>query len=297
MINPPYLKRGDKIGIVAPSGKIEPKVVEEAEKFITNADFVPVFGKNILKREHLFAGSDDERTEDFNNMIYDSSIKAIWCARGGYGFIRIINKIDFNHLMKNPKWIIGFSDITIFHSVLSNKLNLRSIHGEMPNSFPKNKGADEIINIIQNNIKPTTLKPNKLNKTGKATGKLIGGNLTIIHNLIGTDFDFNPLSKILFIEDIGEYDYHIDRMIQSMKLAGKFDNLSGLIVGQFTDIKDGATPFGKSVYEIIYDALKEYDFPILFDFPAGHSNPNYPLILGSEIEIIINKKQSIFNYK
>lgn len=297
MNNPPYLKQGDKIGIVAPSGVIESKVIEEATIFITKAGFIPVFGDNILNRKNLFAGSDEERSDDFNKMIFDNSIKAIWCARGGYGAMRIINNIDFEHLTKHPKWIIGFSDITVFHSALNNKYNLNSIHGEMPNSFPKNIGAYEIIDILQNNINPITTPYNSLNKTGKAIGKLIGGNLTIIHNLIGTDFDFNPDGKILFIEEIGEYDYHIDRMIQSMKLSKKLDNLAGLIVGQFSNTKDGAIPFGKTAYEIIHDALSEFKFPILFNFPSGHSNPNLPLIIGAEIEITIDKKQSILKYK
>lgn len=294
---PPFLKPGDKIGIVAPAGKIEPSVIDETERFISNAGYVPLFGENILKRNNLFAGSDEERLSDFNKMIHNVDIKAIWCARGGYGSMRIIDKIDFEHLVKRPKWIIGFSDITVFHSYISSNTDLVTIHGEMPNSFPNNIGANKVVNILQGNMAVAPILPHILNKKGVAKGKLIGGNLTIIHNLIGTNLDFSSEGKILFIEEIGEYDYHLDRMIQSMKLAGKFDKLAGLIVGQISDTKDGATPYGMSAYEIVNNALKEYDFPIIYNFPSGHSNPNYPLLLNSEIEIEVEKNRVIFKYK
>lgn len=300
MLTPPFLKPGDTVGLISPAGKIDADVVQKAEKYLTEAGFSTLVGKYALDNWHQFASEDVYRAEDFNEMLTNPYIKAIWCTRGGYGAIRLVGKIDFEILKTNPKWLVGFSDITVFHSLLQTSIGIKSVHGAMPLNLDgrdtSTSGFDALFQMLQGRYENQITPYHSLNKKGEAVGQLIGGNLTLLHSLMGTPLDFQPKGKILFLEEVGEYLYHLDRMLQAMKLAGKFSQLAGLIVGQITENKDSSTPFGATAYEIISNAVEEFDFPVLFDFPAGHSNPNMPLMFGADIEIEVTNKFSIVSY-
>jgi len=299
MVSPQYLSKGDYIGIISPAGKISESAVTTATKILKSWGLNIVYGKNIFKQFHQFAGTDQERLEDLQNMINNPEIKAIFCSRGGYGLLRIIDQIDFAPFKKSPKWIIGFSDITILHASLNNCHKIASLHAPMPKSFEKHVDDNSLEytrQILFGHNVHYTLSGHQLNRNGITNGVLIGGNLSLLYNLIGSSSDFNPDEKILFIEDLGEYLYHIDRMILGLKRAGKFNNLKGLIVGQFTDIKDNDTPFGKNIGEIIREHVKEFQFPVCFGFPAGHGLPNYPLLLGIKYYLEIKNQQVILKY-
>ncbi len=299
MISPKYLTQGDKIAIISTARKITKEEVAPAIKKFNDWGLNVVLGKNIFNSYNQFAGTDDERLSDLQQMLNDNSIKAIMCSRGGYGTARIIDKINFDEFIKNPKWLVGYSDITVLHSKI-NMLNIESIHATMPINFPKsNEDTESIISLKKalfgEQIKQE-IKSHKFNKTGSAKGTLIGGNLSILYSLRGTSLDLDTDNKILFIEDLDEYLYHIDRMMQNLKLGNKLENLKGLIVGGMCDMNDNTTPFGKNAYEIINEAVAEYDYPVCYNFPAGHIKQNLALILGRKIEIEINNLQTTVEF-
>jgi muramoyltetrapeptide carboxypeptidase len=297
LIQPEYLKSGDTISIVAPSG-----VLNDFDNKITKAiNIFESWGLNVVLGNHIydknghFAGTDKNREKDFQNALDNKNIKAIWCARGGYGAVRIIDKLNFNSYLKNPKWIIGFSDITVIHNKL-NFLNSESIHAMMITGFEdidqNNDSLSKLKNVLFGNNLSYSITSNKNNKAGKSEGIIVGGNLTLIQSTIGSKTELKIKDKILFIEEIGEYAYHIDRMLHSLKRAGYFENCKGLIVGQISDVKKNTTDFGRSINEIILDVLDEYNFPILFDFPAGHEKTNFPIILGRKVILEVSKSKS-----
>ena len=297
LIQPEYLKSGDTISIVAPSG-----VLNDFDNKITKAiNIFESWGLNVIIGNHIydknghFAGTDKNREKDFQNALDNKNIKAIWCARGGYGAVRIIDKLNFNSYLKNPKWIIGFSDITVIHNKL-NFLNSESIHAMMITGFEdidqNNDSLSKLKNVLFGNNLSYSITSNKNNKAGKSEGIIVGGNLTLIQSTIGSKTELKIKDKILFIEEIGEYAYHIDRMLHSLKRADYFENCKGLIVGQISDVKKNTTDFGRSINEIILDILDEYNFPILFDFPAGHEKTNFPIILGRKVILDVSKSKS-----
>ncbi len=292
MINPDYLKKGDKVAIISPAGKIDKNKINNAVKILSGWGLDVITGKNSAKAYNQFAGTDKERISDFQQMLDDENIKAIFSSRGGYGSIRIIEKLNFDNFKKNPKWIIGFSDITVFHVYINNNLNIETIHGAMPKKFPdhpnENRSLTSLKSMLFGNEINYKIKDHKLNITGKTEGILTGGNLSILYSLNGTKYNIDTKDKILFIEDLSEYLYHIDRIMMNFKLSGKFDNLKGLIVGDFTDIKDNNTKFGKTVYEIIYEHIAEYKIPVCFGFPAGHNDINMAMKFGSKIKFTVN---------
>lgn len=299
MLIPPYLKIGDTIGLVSPAGKVQAKSVLKAQSYLKDMGFKVLVGKYALDSWHQFAGTDDVRAADFNELLVHPQVKAIWCVRGGYGAIRLLGKINFEVLKASPKWLIGFSDITVFHSLLQTELKLISIHADMPTNIDKKgalSGFDALFDMLLNGGKEVVVPFHPLNKLGKAGGQLIGGNLTLLHSLVGTPLDFNPSGKILFIEEVGEHLYHLDRMLRAMKLAEKLAQLSGLIVGQISDVKDTPAEFGASAYEIIAQVLEEYDFPVLFNFPAGHAQPNMPIMLGADVQLQVEQGGSTIRY-
>ena len=257
---------------------------------------VELKNKVLFEEYNQFAGTKEQRTIDLQNMIDDDSIKAILCARGGYGTVQIIDNIDFSHLFKNPKWIIGYSDITVLHSHL-NKIGLASLHSSMPINFLENseKSLQSIQNVIFGIEERICIKIkfNKFNKLGTTQANIVGGNLSILYSLLGSESDLNTDGKILFIEDLDEYLYHIDRMIVSLKRNGKLKYLKALIVGSFTNIKDNEIPFGSTVEEIIKHHTNEYNYPICFDFPSGHIKDNQSLIFGAETCINIKSNNVI----
>ena len=297
LIQPEPLKSGDTISILAPSG-----VLNNFDNKITKAiNIFKSWGLNVVLGNHIydknghFAGTDKNREKDFQKALDNKNIKAIWCARGGYGAVRIIDKLNFDNYLKNPKWIIGFSDITVIHNKL-NFLNSESIHAMMITGFEdigqNNDSLSKLKNVLFGDSLSYSIAPNKNNKTGKSEGIIVGGNLTLIQSTIGSKTELKMKDKILFIEEIGEYAYHIDRMLYSLKRAGYFENCKGLIVGQISDVKKNTTDFGRSINELILDVLDEYNFPILFDFPAGHEKTNFPIILGRKVILEVSKSDS-----
>ena len=301
MVTPAYLKQGDTIGIVAPARKITYSQIEYSINIFESWGLTVKTGKNLFGDFHQFSGTDKQRCDDFNEMIYDDSIKAIICARGGYGTIRILDNIDFEYFKNHPKWISGYSDITAIHSHVNTCLNIETVHSTMPIDF-----SDKPDNIIsQNSLKNVlfgenieyTCENQELYRAGSTTAQIIGGNLSILFALLSTKSEIDTNQKILFIEDVDEYLYHIDRMMVNLKRAGKLNNLRGLIVGGMTDMKDNEIPYGFNVTEIIASAIAEYEYPVCFNFTAGHQPLNLALIMGREIDFTVNKNNTIIKFK
>lgn len=296
MITPQYLNCGDTVGIIAPARKLSPAEIEFSINTFQSWGLKVKLGKNIFGEHHQFSGSDKQRTDDFNDMIYDDDIKAIICARGGYGTIRIIDKIDFAHFAKHPKWIVGYSDITCLHSHINNLFNIETIHAIMPINFSDSYEIGLSIDSLKKTLFGDTIEyitnSHEFNKKGSASGQLTGGNLSILYALSATSSDIITDDKILFIEDIDEYLYHIDRMMLNLKRSGKLKNLKGLIVGGMTGMNDNEIPFGYTAQEIIKQTVQEYDYPVCFDFPAGHQPLNLSLIMGRNVDLIV--KNNIF---
>src|SRR6056297_355986 len=294
MITPPNLKPGDTIGIVAPARKIKEADIEAAVKIFEQWGLYIAFGKNLFNQDRQCAGTDKERAEDLQFMLDDPNIKAVICARGGYGTIKTLPYLDFSRFINNPKWIIGYSDITALHAQI-HQLGIKSIHGIMPLNFPadgrKNEATESLRKLLFGYKTNCFFKSHPFNKTGETHGKIIGGNLSVIYSITGTKYDIETDHKILFLEDLDEYLYHIDRMMMNLKLSGKLEKLNGLIVGGMTDMNDNTIPFGKTAYEIIRDTVADYDFPVCYQFPAGHINHNLALVLGAKIAVDIGDQE------
>ncbi len=298
MLEPDFLKKGDKIAIISTARRINKKEIADAILIVEKWGLVPIIGKSIGAIDHQFAGSDKERALDFQNMIDDKEIKAVWCARGGYGTVRIIDDIDFSSIIKKPKWIIGYSDITVLHSHL-HTLGICSLHALMPIDIHKNTKAslDSLRDTLFGKKIKYTIPAVKRNRNGQGTGQLVGGNLSILYSLCGSSSSIDTSGKILCVEDLDEYLYHVDRMMYNLKRNGYFDNLSGLIVGGMTDMHDNTIPFGKKVKRIVLDIVEEYDFPVVFKFPMGHVEDNRALILGAEVSLEVSEDNAILSYK
>tara|TARA_B100001173_G_C15940075_1_gene526681 strand:- start:214 stop:1107 length:894 start_codon:yes stop_codon:yes gene_type:complete len=275
MITPEKLKKGDKIGIISTARKISLEELDPAIKIIKSWSLQVELGENIFKEDNQFSGSLTQRALDLQTMIDDKSIKAIFCARGGYGTIQIIDRVNFSKIIQSPKWIIGYSDVTVLHSHL-NTLRVPSLHASMPINFQENTRAaiTSLKNVLfktKNKIKTTS---HFFNRPGKVSAEIVGGNLSILYSLLGSSSDINTDGRILLIEDLDEYLYHIDRMMMSLKRNRKFENLKGMIVGGMSNMNDNDIPFGKTAEQIILDYTKDYTFPICFRFPTGHLNDN-----------------------
>ena len=303
LIRPPYLKEGDTVAIVAPSGilKNREREVQQAVDLLKSWGLHATVGKHVFSKANHFAGTDEERCEDLQKAMDDPTISAIWCARGGYGTVRILDKLDYTKLKENPKWIIGYSDITALHNQLHNQ-GFESLHALMCVSLTKDiSEVQESVDTFKAALfgKPENydLEGSKYNREGEAKGQLIGGNLTMLHTMLGSDTSLDTSGKILFIEEIGEYKYHIDRMLQSMKRAGYFENLKGLVVGDMSKLRKNTTLWGTSIEQLILDATADYDFPIAFNMPAGHEKDNRALVLGREVELKVGKESSELSYR
>mgnify|MGYP002629740920 CR=1 FL=1 len=290
MIIPKKIKIGDKIGIIATARKISLEELNPAIEILQSWGLEVVLGNFLFEEDNQFAGTVEQRTIDLQNMIDDDAIKAILCARGGYGTVQIIDKINFSKLVKNPKWIIGFSDITVLHSHL-NQLGVATLHATMPINFSKNtpKSLESLKNSLFGKANSIESPVHKFNRLGKVNAEIIGGNLSILYSLLGSNSDINTDGKILFMEDLDEYLYHIDRMMINMKRNGKFNNLKGMIIGGMSNMNDNNIPFGKTAEEIILDHLKDYNFPICFGFPSGHLDDNRSIRLGVSSVLDINE--------
>ena len=297
-IIPPYLKPGDTIGITCPAGYMAAEKAAACISQLQDWGYEVMVGKTLgSNSSNYFSGTDDERLDELQAMMDDKNIRAILFGRGGYGMGRIIDKLDFKKFKKNPKWIAGFSDITVLHSHLFSNYNIASIHGPMAGAFNLDGASDEYIRSLHNALTGKkanySCAPYAFNKKGKAAGKLTGGNLALLAHIVGTASDVDTKNAILFIEDIGEYLYNADRMLYQLKRSGKFDKIKGLVIGGFTDMKDTERPFGKSIEEIINEIIAEYDFPVCYHFPVSHSRENYALKIGVEYQLKITSDKTI----
>lgn len=293
---PPYLKKGDTIAITCPAGYMEKNKIATCVKTLQEWGFQVMVGKTVgSKSTNYFSGTDEERRDEFQALLNEPSVKAILCGRGGYGVTRIIDQLDFLAFKKNPKWIIGFSDITVFHSYLLSKCKTASLHAPMANAFSAGGSKLPYVQSLQKALKGAKMQytclPHLFNQLGKATGVLMGGNLALMAHLIGSKMMYKTKGAILFLEDVGEYAYNIDRMLIQLKRAGIFSQLNGLILGGFTDRKDTIRPFGKSIEDILQEQLSEYDFPICYGFPVSHATENYALKVGAVVELTITAKK------
>lgn len=302
LVRPPYLKKGDTIMILAPAGKVKDKKALDAGIELANHwGLVVFFGNHLLSQDNSFAGTDKERLEDLQKALNDPGIKAIWAARGGYGLVRIIDDLDFSMFKQHPKWVIGYSDITVLHNKL-HEMGYQSIHGQMPLTLnleePLQRESIQTLyqSLFGKNIQ-YKLRSSEFNRKGESSGQLVGGNLSIVYSMLGSDTNLNTAGKILFIEDVGEALYHVDRMMISLKRAGYFENCEGLIVGNIKLKPNKNNPFGKSLEEVILEATEGTDFPIVFDFPAGHIDDNRSLPLGSYIDVKVNKNKSKIRFR
>ena len=299
MITPSFLKKGDQVAIVATARKISIKELEEGLQLIKSWGLVPVIGKTIGASDHQYAGSDYERAQDFQEMLDNPEIKAIWCARGGYGSVRMIDQIDFYKFVKYPKWIVGYSDVTVFHNHL-HKIGFKTIHGTMPVSVEDNTAFAKatLKKALFGELPDITYETShKLNRQGSANGILVGGNLSMLYSMCGSNSALDTEGKILFIEDLDEYLYHVDRMMMNLKRNKMLDNLAGLIVGGMTKMHDNRIPFGKTAQEIVIDAIGECEYPVAFDFPAGHVDDNRALIMGATVMLEVTKTNCTLSYE
>lgn len=296
MITPPFLRRGSKIRIVSPAGQTDEKYILPAVEWLRKEGFSVEIGKYVFARHFRFAGTDKQRFEDLQEALDDPETAVVLCARGGYGTVRIIRDLDFTNFLQTPKWVAGFSDITILHACLNN-LGVASVHGAMPRYLLEENGKpsenlSSLLRLLSGDAVQYSFTASGVNRPGAATGELVGGNLSILCSLMGTRFELKTDGKILFIEDIDEYLYHADRMMMQLKLSGKLENLKGLIVGDFTGMKDNESPFGKTIHEIIRDAVEDYDYPVAFGFPAGHDKKNLALAFGTEWQLNVSENIS-----
>ncbi len=300
MLRPAYLKKGDKIGIIAPARKISTAETAGAIDCYKSWGLEVVEGENLYSTYNQFAGNDVQRRHDLLACINDPDIKAIACARGGYGTIRLLDANDSELFRKNPKWIIGYSDITALHGFLYRQCNIQSIHGTMPvNITPENvlnPAAQTLKNILFGNKPEYQFKGHKYNKSGTATGRMVGGNLSMLYSMNGTSFFPSPEKNILILEDLDEYLYHIDRMMMNLKLNGTLGAISGLVIGGMTDMRDNAVPFGEDAETIIHRIMQTYDIPVAFNFPAGHRENNQAFIHGAEVRLEVKSDESVLTY-
>ncbi len=284
MIRPKFLEDGDTIAIVSPSGPIKSDSLDFAIETINSWGLKASIGKHAFDKYGVFAGTDADRAADFQKALNDKKVKAILCARGGYGAIRIVDLLDFSKFLKHPKWIVGFSDITVLHAKIQS-IGVESIHGTMAKSFSSvtekslKSLHDTLFGKYSQTLKSTK---SKFNRAGKCKGELIGGNLSMLYSMRGVPFEYDYTGKILFIEDLNEYLYHIDRMIQNLKHSGILSRINGLIVGTMSGMKNGVDEYAGSIEEIILDAVSEYDYPVMFDFPSGHEAENHAMIFGAQ---------------
>ncbi|MGD2036083.1 MAG: LD-carboxypeptidase, partial [Bacteroidales bacterium] len=272
---------------------------DSAAASLSGLGFKVTFGKHLFSRFHQFAGTDDERAGDFREALNDSNVRAVFCARGGYGSLRIIDKIDFSPFGKDPKWVIGFSDITVFHSLLCQAFHAVTIHAPMPinsESDHFSNNLEQLNDLLLGRKNGIVFPHHPLNRKGLANGRIMGGNLSIIHNLQATPYELDTNDTILFIEEVGEQLYHLDRMMTNLLLSGKLKNLKGLIVGGMTEMKDKRTSFGKTACEIVLEAASSFDYPVAFGFPAGHMESNVPFLLGTQIELKVTDSESSVKY-
>lgn len=283
-IIPPFLKPGDKIAIASTARKVSPEEMSPAIDIFNSWGLEVVTSPDLFNQHHQFADTDQSRANLFQSYLDDEHIKAIICARGGYGTVRMVDLLNWSQFNRNPKWVIGYSDVTVLHSHIHSCTNVCSLHATMPINMQQPQSTELSIHTLSKVLfgyfNKTAIMPHPLNRYGRAEGELVGGNLSVLFSLLGSVSDIDTKGKILFLEDLDEYLYHIDRMMQALKRAGKLTHLAGLVVGGMTEMKDNTIPFGKTPEQIIKETVEEFNYPVCFNYPAGHQSINLPLILG-----------------
>lgn len=302
LIKPPHLKKGDTIMILAPAGRINEKSsVDQGIELANHWGLVVFLGNHLFTQNNTFAGTDQERLEDMQKALDDPSIKAIWCARGGYGTVRIVDQLDFSRFLENPKWLVGYSDVTVLHNKL-NTLGIESIHAQMPLTLKLNDPVqkESIISLhkaLFGKKLSYKLDASETNRIGEGTGQLVGGNLSIVYSMLSSNTDLNMDGKVLFLEDVNEALYHIDRMMISLQRAGYFEKCKGLIIGDFRLKKNEGNEFGETVEDIVNRVTEGTDFPIIYNFPAGHLDDNRALIFGNFVDLKVSEKNTRITFK
>lgn len=296
-VAPPNLQKGDKIIITAPAGRIAPEKVLKAAEYLQNEGFGVEIMPHVKGNFLMFSGTDEERLADLQQAMDDPQCRAILIARGGYGLVRILDKLDMRGFLNYPKWVIGFSDVTCLHARLQG-FNFQSLHGPMVAAFvnPGISGVLPLIDMLNGQRPSLEIATHTLNRQGKGEGLLIGGNLSILSSLIGSPDEPETGGMILFLEDVGEYLYRIDRMLYSLKRARKLDNLSGLVLGGFTDMKDGQQGIAMQAEELVRQIVEDYDYPVCFGLPSGHLDYNYPLVLGAKVSLSVEDENVTLHY-
>ena len=298
MMTPPFLKPGDTVAIVSTARKISKSELNPALDILASLGLKAVLGHTIGASDHQFAGNDSLRTRDFQAMMDNPNVKAIWCARGGYGTVRMIDGLDFSNFVKNPKWIIGYSDITVLHSHV-HAFEIETLHAQMPLDI-ETKSEEAQQGIFQvlfgRNYQIHYASEKTANQVGNGTGELVGGNLSVLYSLCGSLSAIETAGKILFLEDLDEYLYHIDRMFQNLRRNGLFDNLAGLVLGGFSQMHDNSIPFGRTVEEIVSECIGPVSYPVCFDFPAGHIKDNRALILGRSVKLSVTTHSATMQF-
>lgn len=297
--HPENLKKGDTIAIVSTARKVSSKELAPAMLFAKKMGLEVQLGITIDAEKNQYAGDDALRAQDFQDLLDSPHIKAIWCARGGYGTIRMVDVLDFTRFIQHPKWLIGYSDVTVLHSHI-NRLNIPTIHGQMSLEIEKKSQATR--DTLQQALfgeHPSisySLDSSLLSRSGKASGILVGGNLSVLYSILDSPSELDWQGKILFIEDLDEMLYHIDRMMQNLKRSGRLKNLAGLIVGGMSQMRDNTIAFGKTAHQIIFEAVAEYQYPVCFNFPAGHIHDNRALVFGTKASLVVTSKQATLSY-
>jgi len=295
MQQPISLQKGDLIALSAPARKISSEELQIPIQKIEQAGFKIKLDERIFATENQFAGNDSIRANLLQDLLDDPEVKAVFFVRGGYGSLRIIDRLNFRSFIKTPKWLVGYSDITVIHARVQ-QLEIQSLHASMPINFESStsESLQSLFDALQNQAKPITFDANPLNKTGNVKAEVVGGNLSTLYSLLGSELFPETSGKILFLEDLDEYLYHIDRIMMAIKRAGKLDNLAGLLIGGMTDMNDNTIPFGKTAEEIIAEHVSEFDYPVCFGFPAGHIKNNMALVLGRMSRLNVSSSQVIF---
>lgn len=289
------LQKGDVISLISTARKVSKEELNFAVNLLESWGLKISYGENIFQEEHQFAGSVEQRTQDLQEAINDENVKAILFVRGGYGSVQVVDYIDWSIFQKTPKWMIGFSDITVFHSHIHQDFGIPTLHAAMPITFAKNtkSSLENLRKVVFGERVSYQIEAHPFNRTGLAEAEIVGGNLSILYSLLASESQMNTDGKILFIEDLDEYLYHIDRMMQALKRAGMLKNLAGLIIGGMSDMNDNSIPFGRSSEEIIRDVVSEYKYPVAFGFPAGHIDDNNPIVFGEKVKLEVGEFTNI----
>lgn len=298
MEKPQALKTGDKVSIISTARKISLEEVQPAINLLTDWGLEVVLGENLFAEDHQFAGTKAQRLADVQQALNNDEIKAIFCARGGYGTVQLIDEIDFSHFTNQPKWIVGYSDVTVLHNHINQNFEIATLHATMPINFSTNtrEALQSLKDALFGDVLSYQCTSHSYNRLGEVKGELVGGNLSILYSLTGTASQINTEGKILFLEDLDEYLYHIDRMMQNLKRAGMLHGLKGLLIGGMTDMNDNTVPYGHSAIDIIKNIVAEYDFPVAFGFPAGHLADNRTLIMGVEVTLSVREEGTVLQY-